>query len=136
MMTQRTNAPDRLRQSRALLALVVTLPAFVSAQEAAPEYAQPDTPLLKWLLVIGGLVAIFFVLYKIIYPYFLRYYSHDFSRTIFWTLWLLYTLTWLFLSSYLLEYGFYVDWLKWIGAFLAVIWLIAALGLLMRRKPA
>ena len=115
----------------------VAMAESVAAQAPAPKLAQPENLLLRWGGVLIVLVAIWFILYKVIYPFFLRYYKADFCKTIFWTLFLLYSATWLFLSSYvLLEYGFYFDWLKWVAAFLAVLWLMSAIGLLLRRNPA
>jgi hypothetical protein len=77
------------------------------------------------------------ILYKVVYPFFLRYYRDDFCKTVFWNLFILYSLTWCFLSSYLLlEIGFYFAWMQWIAAFLGVLWLISGLTLLLRHKPA
>lgn len=109
----------------------------LSAQESAPSIAQPDNLLLRWTGVILVLVLIWFILYKVVYPYFLRYYRDDFCKTVFWNLFLLYSLTWIFLSSYiLLEFGFYYGWMQWIAIFLGVLWLISGLVFLLRRSAA
>lgn len=115
------------------------LAAPLAAQETAsvPAYAQPDNLLLRWAGVIVVLIGIWFILYKVVYPFFLHYYRDDFCKTIFWNLLLLYSFTWLFLSSYiLLEFGFYYGWMQWIAIFLGVLWLISGLALLLRRNPA
>lgn len=128
-----------LGKCRFLGLLWAMLAAPIAAQENAgsPEYPQPANLLLRWAAVILVLVGIWFILYKVVYPYFLRYYRDDFCKTIFWTLLLLYSFTWLFLSSYiLLEYGFYYGWMQWFAVFLAVLWLISGLVLLLRRNPA
>ena len=65
------------------------------------------------------------VLYKGIYPFFLRYYHDEFCKTIFWNLFLLFTLTWGFVSLYVvLDVGFYWVWLPWMALFPAVWWLV------------
>ena len=118
------------------------LPAFLlaaslAAQESAPEFEQPDNLLLRWGGVVLVLVLIWFVLYKGVYPFFLSYYRDDFCKTVFWNLFLLYSLTWLFLSSYLLlEFGFFYGWMQWIAVFLAVLWLISGLVMMLRRARA
>ena len=126
--------------NRWLLGLLwALLAAPVAAQEAAgaPDYPQPANLLLRWTGVILVLVGIWFILYKVVYPYFLRYYRDDFCKTIFWSLLLLYSFTWILLSSYiLLEFGFYYGWMQWFAVFLAVLWLISGLVLLLRRNPA
>lgn len=125
---------------RWLLGLIWTLLAApVAAQEnsGVPDYPQPANLLLRWTGVILVLVGIWFILYKVVYPFFLRYYRDDFCKTIFWSLLLLYSFTWIFLASYiLLEYGFYYGWMQWFAVFLAVLWLISGLVLLLRRNPA
>jgi len=109
----------------------------LSAQDSAPQFEQPENMLLRWAGVVLVLVLIWFILYKVVYPFFLRYYRDDFCKTVFWSLFLLYGLTWLFLSSYiLLEFGFFYAWMQWIAVFLAVLWLISGLVTLLRRTPA
>jgi len=97
---------------------------------------RPDHLLLRWAGVLLVLAAIWFILYKVVYPFFLRFYRDHFCKTIFWNLFFLYGLTWLFLASYLLlEFGFYYFWMQWIAVFLAALWLISGLVFLMRRSP-
>ena len=132
-------AKETLGQRWLLGLLWALLAAPVAAQEnaGAPAYPQPANLLLRWTGVILVLVGIWFILYKVVYPFFLRYYRDDFCKTIFWSLLLLYSFTWIFLSSYiLLEYGFYYGWMQWFAVFLAVLWLITGLVLLLRRNPA
>jgi len=107
------------------------------AQENGTAFPQPENLLLRWTGVILVLVLIWFILYKIVYPFFLRYYRDDFCKTVFWNLFLLYGLTWFFLASYiLLEFGFYYGWMQWMAVFLAALWLISGLVFLLRRVPA
>jgi hypothetical protein len=115
-----------------LAALLAASP--LAAQDGEPAVPQPDNMLLRWAGFVLVLVLIWFILYKVVYPFFLRYYRDDFCKTLFWNLFGLYSLTWFFLASYiLLEYGFYYGWMQWIAAFLAVLWLISGLLLLLRR---
>jgi hypothetical protein len=119
--------------SGAAAALAAAPPAV---QQGGPTFEQPDYLLYRWAGVLLVFVLIWFILYKVVYPFFLRYYRDDFCKTVFWNLFLLYAGTWLFLASYLLlEFGFYVGWMQWIAVFLAAMWLISGLVLLMQRKP-
>jgi hypothetical protein len=111
--------------------------ASAAAQPLAPAYEQSDNLLLRWAAVLLVVTLIWFVLYKLVYPFFLRYYRDEFCKTIFWNLFLLYSLTWLFVSSYvLLDFGFYYGWMPWAAVFLGAWWLISGFVLLLRRAVA
>jgi hypothetical protein len=117
------------------LSLFLTFPAFARAE--APALEQSDNMLLRGGVVFLAIVMIWMVLYKAVYPFFLRYYRDEFCKTIFWNLFFLYTLTWLFVSFYIvLDVGFYWAWLPWAAMFLGVWWLISGAVLLLRRVPA
>ncbi len=119
----------------ALLSTLLTLPLFAKAE--APALEQSDNMLLRGGAVFLAVVMIWVVLYKAVYPFFLRYYRDEFCKTIFWNLFLLYTLTWLFVSFYVVfDVGFYWSWLPWVAVFLCVWWLISGAVLLLRRVPA
>ena len=127
----------RLFPGFGLLAALLALPLFAQVTGKAPAYTQPPNLLLRWAAVVVVFVGIWFILYKVVYPFLLRYYPDDFCKTIFWTLFILYSFTWAFLASYiLLELGFYYGWLQWFAAFLAVLWLISGMVLLLRRHTA
>jgi hypothetical protein len=120
-----------------LLAVLLASPLRAQVTGKAPAYTQPPNLLLRWAAVVLVFVGIWFILYKVVYPFLLRFYRDDFCKTIFWTLFILYSFTWAFLASYiLLEFGFYYGWLQWFAAFLAVLWLISGLVLLLRRHTA
>jgi hypothetical protein len=107
------------------------------AQTPAPAYEQSDNPLLRGAGIVLVIAMIWIVLYKAVYPFFLRHYRDEFCKTIFWNLFILYTATWVFVSLYVvLDIGFYYAWLPWMALFLAVWWLISGLTLLLRRVPA
>lgn len=102
-----------------------------------PMLEQSDNMLLRYAAVGLAVVMIWVILYKAVYPFFLRYYRDEFCKTIFWNLFSLYTLTWIFVSFYVvLDVGFYWDWLPWVAVFLGVWWLISGAVLLLRRVPA
>jgi len=123
----------KLRSS--LIALAWTLP--LAAQTAEPAVPQSSNTLLRSAGIFLVVVMIWTVLYKAVYPFFLRYYHDEFCKTIFWNLFLLFTLTWIFVSLYVvLDVGFYWAWLPWVALFLAVWWLISGAVLLLRRVPA
>jgi hypothetical protein len=122
---------------RTLFPVLSTLMASpLAAQATGPTPDQPNL-LLRSAGIFLGVVVIWVVLYKAVYPYFLQHYRDDYCKTIFWNLFSLYTLTWLFVSFYVvLDIGFYWAWLPWVALFIAVWWLIAGTVLLLRRVPA
>jgi hypothetical protein len=118
-----------------VLGALAALP--LAAQTATPAYEQPDNLLLRFGGVILVIAMIWMILYKAVYPFFLRYYRDEFCKTIFWNLFILYTATWVFVSLYVvLDVGFYYGWLPWMAVFLVAWWLISGLALLLRRVPA
>ena len=126
-----------LARARAGLALAVLAPGALAAQESSAVYEQPENMLLWWAGLLLLLTALWFILYKIVYPFFLRYYRDDFCKTVFWNLFILYGATLVLLFSYFpLGIGFYYDWTKWLAAFLAALWLISLMVLMLRRRPA
>jgi hypothetical protein len=117
-------------------AMLLTLP-LIARPEATALEQQSDNTLLRGAAIFLAIVMIWVVLYKAVYPFFLRYYRDEFCKTIFWNLFFLYTLTWLFVSFYVvLDVGFYWAWLPWVAVFLAMWWLISGAVLLLRRVPA
>jgi len=135
-MKNETNTSMIRRAVRgALLGAFASLP--VAAQTSTPAYDQSDNLLLRGAGVVLGIAMIWIILYKAVYPFFLRYYRDEFCKTIFWNLFILYTATWVFVSLYVvLDIGFYFAWLPWMALFLGVLWLISGLTLLLRRVPA
>jgi len=116
--------------------ILLALPLLARSEVPALEQ-QSDNTLLRGAAILLAIVMIWVVLYKAVYPFFLRYYRDEFCKTIFWNLFFLYTLTWLFVSFYVvLDVGFYWAWLPWVAVFLAVWWLISGAVLLLRRVPA
>lgn len=107
------------------------------AMQSSPALEQSDNLLLRGTGIALGIVMIWVVLYKAAYPFFLRHYRDGFCKTIFWNLFILYTLTWLFVSVYVvLDIGFYWAWLPWTALFIGAWWLISGVLLLLRRVPA
>jgi len=118
-----------------LLGVFASLP--VAAEVSTPAYEQSDNLLLRGAGIVLVIAMIWIVLYKAVYPFFLRYYRDEFCKTIFWNLFILYTATWIFVSLYVvLDIGFYYAWLPWMALFLGVLWSISGLTLLLRRVPA
>ena len=90
-----------------------------TAVDESPNY------FLKGSICVGGLLLVWILFYYLIYPALLRFYSPGYSKKIFWSLILLYSISWICLSAYVLfEVGFYLEWLKYIFAFIGGIWLI------------
>jgi hypothetical protein len=123
------------RNAFAVLVSMLTTP--LAAQSGTPALDQPDNMILRGGAVFLVVVMIWMVLYKAVYPFFLRYYRDEYCKTIFWNLFFLYTLTWILVSFYVvLDIGFYWAWLPWVALFLAVWWLISGVVLILRRVPA
>jgi len=115
---------------------LMSLP-LLARPEARAIPQQSENMVLRGAAIFLVVVMIWVILYKTVYPFFLRYYRDEFCKTIFWNLFLLYTLTWIFVSFYVvLDIGFYWAWLPWVAIFLAMWWLISGAVLLMRRVPA
>lgn len=109
----------------------------LAAETTPPAIPQPDNLLLRAAGIALVIVMIWTFLYKALYPFLLRHYSDRFCKTIFWQLFSLYSLTWLFVSFYVvLDIGFYWAWLPWTALFLGSWWLISGVVLFLRRVPA
>jgi hypothetical protein len=128
-----------MKSRKGLAVLLTSLPIGLdlAAQTADPAMEQTDNLLLRSAAIFLMVVIIWVGLYKGLYPFLLRYYRDTFCKTIFWHLFWLYSLTWLFVSFYVvLDIGFYWAWLPWVALFLGAWWLISGVVLLMRRVPA
>lgn len=125
------------RQAFAVLASMSIALPLAAQSAAAPALEQSNNVLLRSAGIVLGVVMIWVILYKAVYPYFLSYYRDEFCKTIFWNLFILYTLTWVLVSFYVvLDIGFYWAWLPWVALFIGIFWLISGTVLLLRRVPA
>lgn len=116
---------------------VTAIAVEIAAETTSPAIPQSDNLLLRGTGIALVVVMIWTFLYKGLYPYLLRYYRDGFSKTVFWQLFFLYSLTWLFVSFYvILDVGFYWGWLPWVALFLGAWWLISGVVLLLRRVQA
>ncbi|MCP4214803.1 MAG: hypothetical protein GY765_09100 [bacterium] len=87
--------------------------------EAAPNY------FIKGAIFTVGLLMFWVLFYYLIYPSLLKYYSPGYSKKLFWSLILLYSISWICLGAYVLfEVGFYIEWLKYVFAVIGALWLI------------
>ena len=116
------------------LAAACSLTAGLSeAQEEGLAFRTSGT-VLDWILLLGVFLVIWLLLYKGLYPLFLRHYRPDYCKFLFWSLFLLYALAWLHLSLYVLfDIGFYYEWARWTAVFLSVLWLIWFSVVFLRR---
>jgi|GEM_PF-1310876 len=120
----------------------LTGPADVLALEKAETPGAYDTGTPKNYfagtgIFILGLVIIWFVFYKLVYPFLLRYYSPFYCKTLFWSMFLLYSMAWISVSVYrIFEIGFFYGWAKWIFAFMGAIWLIWFLVVMLRKDSS
>ncbi len=130
----KSNEGFRRRRSRGGLWLAAL--AAVLAQTAWAQGGESSgNPFLKGLVIVLGLVAVWLLLYKLLYPYLLNFYSPVVSKALFWPLFLLYALTWLHLAAgyWLFDLGYVLAywWLRPAAAFLAfmfLVWFVIAMA--------
>lgn len=120
----------------AVLAILAALARPALAQDVA-GWNLPQLTLAHWLLFVGVFVAFWVLFYFMLYPYFLRFFSPEYSKVLFWSLLLFYAMTWLHLSSYLIfDIGFYFPWARWVAAFLTGLWLMWFVAVMVRGRRA
>lgn len=125
-----------LARPLATLALLVALPGTARAQGVA-GWAMPQLTVAHWLLFVGVFVGFWLIFYFILYPYLLRFFSPEYSKVLFWSLFLFYAMTWLHLSSYLIfDIGFYFPAARWIAVTLTVLWLLWFVAVMVRGRRA
>ena len=123
------------RRAAAALLAGTGLPAAVAPAlaQAAPTHAQPANTMVHWVWIVGVLIVLWVFFYKLIYPFLLRHYSADASKTFFWLLFLLYGVTWLQVTCYVyFDYGFRYFWIGWTAILLSVVFLVSFLVTLIR----
>lgn len=126
----------RFRERAPLIALAFALLAGrARAQDLASGGA--GSPFVNGVLLLAVFAVLWLIFYKGLYPLFLRFYRPDFSKFLFWSLFLLYGLAWLHLSLYVLfDIGFYYAWARWVAVFLTFLWLIWFMVVFSRRRTA
>jgi hypothetical protein len=122
--------------------IVTNLPYLLDAREntaAVSEFEEEETPniFMNGLIFIIGLVLLWFLFYRLLYPFLLKYYHPAYCKDLFWSLLLLYGLAWLAIATYLLfDIGFRYNIMKWIFIFLGVIWIIWFLVIILKKEKA
>lgn len=135
--SENSKVESRLRGllPRILGAVWLFFPSAGAFAQEGPE--PPKNPFVSWLWVALGLGVIWFLFYKGLYPYLRRYYRAEACQRFFWIQFLLFASTWLHLSTYVFfEYGFYWLWIRWVAAFLGVLFLIWFILAYLRRSHA
>ena len=117
--------------SGAIGAALASLLPFAAFAQTSESMEPRSIPLLHWLLFAGLFILTWCIFYFLLYPYFLRHLRSDVSKRLFWILFLLYALTWIHLSLYLMfDYGFYFLAIRWVGLAISVVgslWLMLTL---------
>ncbi len=107
------------------------------AYQEAGETGPAPNYFLKGGIFLGGLILIWFLFYYLVYPFLVRYYSAGYCKSVFWSLVLLYSVSWIAVTVYVLfEVGFYIEWLKYVFAFIGGIWLIWFMVMMLKRDRA
>jgi hypothetical protein len=99
---------------------------------AAPAFAQDAmaqggglSSVLKITMFIIGLAAIFVIFYFMVYPILLKYFHPDYCKKLCISMMLLYTLGWFSFGAYVLfDFGYGLDWLRWVLLFISALWLV------------
>ncbi len=104
------------------------------AQENPDDTGSAKNYFLRSAVFVVGIALLWFVFYKLVYPFLRKYYSAGYSQTLFWSMFLLYCLAWMTISTYVIfEVGFHYHWLKWVFVFIGAIWLIWLLVILLKK---
>lgn len=124
-------------------------PVWKNSLSAAPQQDSPDISgeftdeedsnsyFMSGLVFIVGLILLWFLFYKLLYPFLLKYYHPSYCKKLFWSLLMLYGLAWITIGSYVLfEFGFRIDVLKWVFVFIGVIWIIWFLVIILKKDEA
>ena len=125
-----------------LLGMGLNTQFFLIAQDTAKAAAEfedeaPPNIFMNGLIFIIGLVLLWYLFYKLLYPFLLKYYHPSYCKNLFWSLLLLYGLGWLTIATYLLfDIGFRYNIMKWIFIFLGVIWIIWFLVIILKKEKA
>lgn len=106
----------------------------VLAQSNSDDSGGAKNYFLRSAIFLAGVVVIWFIFYKLVYPFLRKYYSSAYSQTLFWSMFLLYFMAWITISAYVIfEVGFYYHWLKWVFVFFGAIWFIWLLVVLLKK---
>ncbi|MCK4762909.1 MAG: hypothetical protein KAW12_12000 [Candidatus Aminicenantes bacterium] len=116
---------------------------------AAPQQDSPGIPdifadeedsksfFMNGVIFIASLALLWFLFYKLLYPFLLKYYQPSYCKKLFWSLLMLYGLGWITIGSYILfEFGFRIDLLKWVFVFIGIIWIIWFLLIMLKKDEA
>lgn len=96
----------------------------------------PPNPVIQWGLFIAPFILLWFIFYKLIYPFLLKYYTPKYCRSLFWSMFGLYSMGWLAISAYVIfDIGFRVDWIKWVFVFIGAVWLIWFIVIMFKKDP-
>lgn len=120
---------------------LVCLCELVAAQycwaQMGPAPLDTTGLLIRWLLFILGVVAIFFLFYKPVYGILLKYYSPSYCKQVVCSMMLLYLLGWISVGAFVLfDYGFMFFWMKWAFVVLAGLWVIWFAVVMLRSDGA
>ncbi len=117
--------------------LALSMPSCAMAQESEPPVSEGSTMILRTLLFFAVFAVLWFIFYKLVYPFLLDYYTPKYSKSLFWSMFGLYSIAWLCISSYVIfEVGFYYYWAKLVFVFIWAVWFIWLLSILLKKDSA
>ena len=89
--------------------------------------------LIRWLLFVLGGITIFFIFYKPVYGILVKYYHPSYCKQLVLAMMMLYFLSWISIALFVLfDYGFMFFWIKWVFVFLAGLWVIWFIVVMLR----
>lgn len=100
---------------------------------------ETDSPnyFLGGLCFVVGLILLWLLFHKLIYPIFLKYYSPSYCKKLFWSLIMLYGLGWIAIGSYVIfDIGFRISSMKWLFVFVGILWIIWFIVIMLKKDRA
>lgn len=92
---------------------------------------------MNGVVFIIGLVLLWFLFHKLLYPLLLKYYHPSYCKNLFWSLLGLYGLAWITVATYVLfDIGFQIHFMKWVFVFIGVIWIIWFVIIMLKKDNA
>jgi len=89
---------------------------------------------MNGLIFIVGLILLWFLFHKLLYPFLLKYYHPIYCKNLFWSLLMLYGLAWVTIGAYVIfDIGFRIHMMKWVFVFIGVIWIIWFIIIMLKK---
>ena len=111
----------------------------VNTEQAGNPDEEEGSPnhFMNGLVFIVGLILLWFLFHKLLYPFLLKYYHPVYCKSLFWSLLILYGLAWITIGAYVVfDIGFRIHMMKWVFVFIGVIWIIWFIIIMLKKNKA